>query len=60
MSTIRYFRDEYEAHIKDKYCPSHVCKPLLKFSVMETAKSAVCVKRPARLMQLSGKRDNWQ
>ncbi len=29
MSTIRYFRDEYEAHIKDKYCPSHVCKPLL-------------------------------
>ena len=34
LSTIRYFRDEYEAHIKDKYCPSHACKPLLKFQVI--------------------------
>jgi NADH-quinone oxidoreductase subunit F len=26
MSTIRHFRDEYEAHIKDKQCPAGVCK----------------------------------
>ncbi len=26
LSTIRYFRDEYEAHIKDKRCPAGVCK----------------------------------
>ncbi|MBM4043783.1 MAG: NADH-quinone oxidoreductase subunit NuoF [Planctomycetes bacterium] len=26
LSTIRHFRHEYEAHIKDKYCPSMVCK----------------------------------
>lgn len=46
LSTIRYFRDEYEAHIKDKYCPSHVCKPLLKFAVIEGAckKCGLCVK----------------
>jgi NADH-quinone oxidoreductase subunit F len=46
LSTIRYFRDEYEAHIKDKYCPSHVCKPLLTFSVIEAAckKCGLCVK----------------
>ncbi len=46
LSTIRYFRDEYEAHIRDKYCPSHVCKPLLTFSVIEAAckKCGLCVK----------------
>ena len=45
MSTIRYFRDEYEAHIKDKYCPSHVCKPLLKFAVMATCKKCGLCKK---------------
>ena len=28
LSTIRHFRHEYEAHIRDKYCPSMVCKRL--------------------------------
>ncbi|AEF94085.1 NADH dehydrogenase (quinone) [Desulfotomaculum nigrificans CO-1-SRB] len=26
LSTLRYFRDEYEAHVKDKTCPAGVCK----------------------------------
>jgi len=30
LSTIRHFRDEYEAHIKDKKCPAGVCKELTK------------------------------
>jgi NADH:ubiquinone oxidoreductase subunit F (NADH-binding) len=25
LTTIRYFRDEYEAHIKEGYCPAGVC-----------------------------------
>ena len=29
LSTLRYFRDEYEAHIKEKRCPAGVCKALL-------------------------------
>ena len=29
LSTILYFRDEYEAHIKEKFCPAGVCKALL-------------------------------
>jgi NADP-reducing hydrogenase subunit HndC len=33
LSTIRYFRDEYEAHIKNKVCPTKVCLPLLHFIV---------------------------
>lgn len=33
LSTIRYFRDEYEAHILDRCCPSHACKPLIQYSI---------------------------
>jgi NADH:ubiquinone oxidoreductase subunit F (NADH-binding)/(2Fe-2S) ferredoxin len=33
LSTIRYFREEYEAHIQDSRCPAHVCKPLIEFSI---------------------------
>ena len=33
LTTIRYFRDEYEAHIFDKKCPAKVCKPLLTYEV---------------------------
>ncbi len=35
MSTIRYFRHEYEAHIKEKRCPAGVCKPLITYSIIE-------------------------
>ena len=35
LSTIRYFRDEYEAHIKDKKCPAGVCKALITYVVDE-------------------------
>ena len=33
LSTLRYFRDEYEAHIRDKKCPAGVCKHLLSYSI---------------------------
>jgi NADH:ubiquinone oxidoreductase subunit F (NADH-binding)/ferredoxin len=33
LTTIRYFRDEYEAHIRDKKCPAGVCKPLISYSI---------------------------
>ena len=35
LSTMRFFRDEYVAHIKDKTCPAGVCKKLLKYSIIE-------------------------
>ncbi len=35
LSTIKYFRDEYEAHIRDHKCPAKVCKPLITFRVVE-------------------------
>lgn len=33
LSTLRFFRDEYVAHIVDKKCPAGVCKSLLTFSI---------------------------
>jgi len=33
LSTIRYFRDEYEAHIKEKRCPAGQCKALARYII---------------------------
>ena len=34
LSTLRYFRDEYEAHVVDKKCPAGVCKALLNYVII--------------------------
>ena len=34
LSTIRYFRDEYQEHILHKKCPAKVCRPLLKYRIL--------------------------
>lgn len=47
LTTIRYFRDEYEAHIKDKKCPAKNCKALITFTIdSEKCKSCgLCAKK---------------
>ena len=35
LSTVRYFRNEYEAHIRDKKCPAAVCRDLITYSILE-------------------------
>ena len=42
LSTIRYFRDEYEAHIKEKRCPAGVCKALISYYI-EPEKCQACM-----------------
>jgi len=34
LSTIKYFRDEYEAHIKEKRCPAGVCRELITYYIL--------------------------
>ena len=34
LSTLKYFRDEYEAHIKEKRCPALVCRNLIKYYIL--------------------------
>ncbi len=41
LSTIRFFRDEYEAHILEKRCPSGVCKALMSYTI-DAAKCRGC------------------
>jgi len=36
VSTLRHFRDEYEAHIYQKKCPAKVCKSLIRFQILES------------------------
>ncbi|MBM4137471.1 MAG: NADH-quinone oxidoreductase subunit NuoF [Nitrospira sp.] len=35
LSTIKYFRNEYEAHINEKKCPAAVCRDLITYSILE-------------------------
>lgn len=46
LSTLRFFRDEYEAHVKEKRCPAKVCKALLSYSIDPTKckKCSLCAK----------------
>jgi NADH:ubiquinone oxidoreductase subunit F (NADH-binding)/NAD-dependent dihydropyrimidine dehydrogenase PreA subunit/(2Fe-2S) ferredoxin len=34
LSTLRYFRNEYEAHIRDRRCPAKVCRELIRFRII--------------------------
>jgi NADH-quinone oxidoreductase subunit F len=42
LSTLKYFRDEYEAHIKEKRCPALSCKELINFYI-EPEKCQACM-----------------
>ncbi|MFB0501485.1 MAG: NADH-ubiquinone oxidoreductase-F iron-sulfur binding region domain-containing protein [Candidatus Bathyarchaeia archaeon] len=35
LSTLRYFRDEYGAHVRDKKCPAGICKDLIEYFILE-------------------------
>jgi NADH:ubiquinone oxidoreductase subunit F (NADH-binding)/NAD-dependent dihydropyrimidine dehydrogenase PreA subunit len=46
LTTLRYFRNEYEAHIKDHKCPAGSCQALLSYSILQSAckKCGLCAK----------------
>ena len=47
LSTIQYFRDEYEAHIRDKRCPAGACQELLSYTILEDKcrSCGICAKK---------------
>jgi NADH:ubiquinone oxidoreductase subunit F (NADH-binding)/(2Fe-2S) ferredoxin/NAD-dependent dihydropyrimidine dehydrogenase PreA subunit len=57
LSTIRYFRDEYESHIFDKKCPAGVCRDLLAYVILSNlCKGCGMCKRVCPAGAISGER----
>ena len=57
-STIRYFRDEYMAHIRDKECPTATCVALHRYEIVSDncTKCLLCVKN-CPVTAISGSRE---
>jgi len=56
LSTLRFFRDEYEAHINDKKCPAGVCQALLTFYIQpEECRGCGACARNCPVEAISGK-----
>ena len=54
LSTLRFFRDEYIAHIQDKTCPAGVCKKLVKFEITDACKGCTKCARNCPVDAISG------
>ncbi|MBR3397119.1 MAG: NADH-quinone oxidoreductase subunit NuoF [Lachnospiraceae bacterium] len=55
LTTIRYFRDEYEEHIKNKKCPAKECTELLQYRIVEDAcKGCTACARKCPVQCISG------
>ena len=54
LSTIKYFRDEYEAHIKEKRCPAHHCQALLNYKITDACRGCTACARKCPVNAISG------
>ena len=56
MTTLKYFRDEYVAHVVDKKCPAHVCAAMLTYSINENCNGCTVCARACPSDAITGER----
>ena len=56
ITTLKYFRDEYVAHIVDKKCPAHVCTPLLVYTINDLCNGCTACARACPTTAITGER----
>ncbi|MCL2630475.1 MAG: NADH-quinone oxidoreductase subunit NuoF [Firmicutes bacterium] len=54
LSTLKYFREEYEAHVKDNTCPAGICKSLLSYVVNDKCIGCTLCKRKCPVDAITG------
>lgn len=54
LSTMKYFREEYEAHVVDKKCPAGVCQSLLSYKITDACKGCTKCARQCPVNCISG------
>jgi Na+-translocating ferredoxin:NAD+ oxidoreductase RNF subunit RnfB len=55
LTTIRYFRKEYEAHIYEKECPARVCKELISYRILpDKCKACMICLRECPVQAITG------
>lgn len=55
LSTLKYFRDEYVAHVVDKKCPAGVCKDLLAYKITDKCRGCTACARACPVNAITGK-----
>ncbi len=55
-STLKYFRDEYQAHIEDHRCPGGVCKSLITYSINDACTGCTACAKVCAFDAISGKK----
>jgi len=54
LSTLKYFREEYEAHIKEKRCPAHHCQKLLNYVITDKCRGCTLCSKVCPAGAISG------